>query len=75
MNGKWDNRETFESAPTETKFGMIHDGLREIASRFEEGNKRIKTLEDRRLFDKVYSFLGGILGGFIAVIAKAAFWK
>jgi len=75
MNGKWDNRETFKNAPTETKFDMIHDGLREISTRFEDGNRRIKTLESRRAFDRVSSFLGGIVGGISTMIGKAIIGK
>ena len=36
---------------------------------------KLSKLENRQFYDKVSSFIGGIIGGIVAVIGKWAFWK
>jgi hypothetical protein len=75
MNGNWLSKDTFQRADTETKFNLIHDGILAIHTKFQEGNQRITTLENKDLYNKGCSFIGGVIGGFLAFIGQKIFWK
>ena len=68
------SKETFNSAEADVKLNILFDFLTEIHSQqkkqFEAGDKRLQALEKQKL--KFYSIagIGGIIGGFIAVMTK-----
>ena len=47
-------------------FGTIVSYTDRIDARFEAGNQRFKKLENRKLIDKVYATIGGVIGGILA---------
>lgn len=61
------DKEWEKSAP-EQRDWMIFNTLKSI-------DARLSKLENRQFYDKVSSFIGGIIGGIVAVIGKWAFWK
>ena len=72
--------EEFEELPIGTKldvlFKTITSHMGEIDRRFEAGNQRFKRLENRKLIDRLYSGIGGIIGGVIAALGlKWGVWK
>ena len=77
MNGKVPhNRDTFVNAETERDFRkMLYDILAWDAQctqeRRDECNSRITKLEKRKWLNSAASFIGGIVGGVIAVISRA----
>ena len=81
MNGDWSNRETFKDAPNETKFDMIHDGLKAIHGALSDGKKRMEdhddrigTLENSATTNKVIAGVIGVFAAIGVVMAKAKFW-
>ena len=72
-----ENFEKIES--TEVKLNILFKTIvsytEKIDNRFEAGNIRFKKLENRKLVDKGFSFIGGIIGGIIAIFTKGIFWK
>ena len=71
--------ENFEKIDsTEVKLNILFKTIisytQRIDARFEAGNTRFKKLENRKIVDRGYSFIGGIIGGMVAIFAKI-FWK
>ena len=57
-------------------FKTIISHIGEIDRRFEAGNHRFKKLENRKLIDRFYAGVGGIVGGTIAALGlKWGIWK
>jgi len=79
-------RDTFDTLDTDGKLGVLFDGLAGIKNR-QDGDhencvqqvnicrKKFKTLEDRRILNTAAAGGGGIIGGFLAMAAKAFFWR
>jgi len=62
-------RKTWDAAENEeTKLNILFDLLCET-------NNRVKALEKRKRVDSLYSFVGGILGGVGAIVAKMSIWR
>jgi len=53
------DRETWKNIDDEERFRMVYNTLRSI-------DDRLKKLERRPVFDRVASFVGGIVGGILA---------
>ena len=88
MNGV--TKETFRAYPVENKLDTIFDYIEAIHGtldcrkdkcdeRRETCDERIEKIEKAQTKWKLYStttaFLGGIIGGAGAILAKGAFWK
>lgn len=62
--------EEFKKLPTEAKldtlFKTIISHIEEIEKRFDAGRARFEKLEGRKVTDKVYAAMGGIVGGVLA---------
>lgn len=58
----------WEKADAEQRDWMIFNTLQQM-------DKRLKKLEDRLWYDKACAVIGGIIGGFGAIVAKWMFWK
>lgn len=71
-------KETYEKASTDTKLNMLFDYVTAIHGRLSIGcparleacDGRFKAIEKRKWVSAGASFSGGVLGGFIAIIAK-----
>ena len=79
-NGLIEIEEFEQIKDTEVKLNILFKTMvchiKEIDRRFEAGNQRFKRLENRKLIDKVYSGIGGIIGGVIAALGlKWGVWK
>ena len=59
---------------TETK-GMIKKSEERPCKYHEEMLTTVKALEKRKVIATTESLIGGIIGGIIAVIGKAIFWR
>lgn len=55
------NKERWKEFSEEEKSWITYDTIQDI-------NKRVKKLENRRLFESAKSFAGGIIGGAAAII-------
>lgn len=62
------NDKDWEKAEPEQRDWMVFNTLKSI-------DARLSKLENRQIYDKVSSFIGGIFGGIVAVIGKWFFWK
>ncbi len=60
MNGI--EKDTFEKYPVESKLDTLFDYIKDI-------QERLQRIENRRWFHPVTSFLGGMVGGFGAVLS------
>lgn len=84
------SRESFESADEHTRQLLIFDLLTEQREILKDHivaqkdvckihcdgcDERFKRIEKRKYVDAGLAAGGGMVGGFIAVIAKAVFWK
>lgn len=58
----------FETQLEMTK--ILKDNIKKIDERFEAGNNKFHKLEKSRLKDKGFAGLTGIIGGFLASLAK-----
>ena len=78
-NGTIDIEEFEKIQDTEIKlnilFKTIVSDIKRMDARFEAGNTRFKKLENRKLVDRGYSFIGGIIGGAVAILTKGFFWR
>lgn len=73
------SRETFDSGDTDTKLGIIFDTTSALHTKFDaqckKCDERMNKLENNKKKNTIYASLSGLVGGFAAVMAKAAFWK
>lgn len=71
------SKETFDSLGTDGKLSILFDYLTEIHSQqkdqFEKGSKRFEVLEKQKLKSYSIAGIGGMVGGFIAVMTKKFF--
>ena len=69
----------FEQLPTGaqrvTLFKAMVDLDRKFSDQVPVCNRKIKELEKQKKWNMVASGGGGMLGGFLAVLGKALFWK
>jgi len=56
-------REDWDKLPPDQKLWLIYSAVCNL-------NSRVRCLENRRYFDRVASFLGGVLGGIVAVLSS-----
>ena len=56
-------------------FKALVINVEKMDARFEAGTTRFKKLENRKLVDRGYSFIGGIIGGAVAILTKGFFWR
>ena len=69
-NGMIEIEEFEKVADNDVKLNILFKTLvchiDKIDKRFEVGNEKFKKLESRRLTDKIWSGVGGVIGGFLA---------
>lgn len=84
MNGI--TRDTFDTLDHDGKLGVLFDGITGIKGmhnndhesceqQVKDCKKRFKALEDRKILNTAAAGGGGIFGGFLAMAAKAFFWR
>jgi hypothetical protein len=62
-NGIQISKETFETFDVEGKLNTLFDLILGI-------DRRLERLEKRSLFNKSLAFVGGLVGGFVAIFGK-----
>ena len=69
----------FEQLPTETQrvvlFKAVVDLGRQIDEQVPDCKKRFRELERQKKWNMAAASGGGIIGGFLAMLGKALFWK
>lgn len=75
-------RDTFRELDTDDKLAVLYDSLASLHNlvyslvaekcpkQQEECEKRISAIEKQSLGNKFWSFGGGVVGGFIAIVSK-----
>lgn len=69
MNGI--TRQTFEESTIDTKLNILFDCSCSLNDKF---NENAKSLEKYRVKLFIFASGGGIIGGFLAIVSKWAFW-
>jgi DNA-binding Lrp family transcriptional regulator len=71
-------KETFKGYDTDSKLNTLFDYQNNILERLEihpkDCSERFKKLEKAKVKNAVLSAGGGVLGGFLAIIAKFKIW-
>jgi len=63
-------KESYEKMPVQNKLDVLYDGQVELKA---ESGEIKKMLIGQRLKIAAYSSMGGVVGGFLAVLAKGFF--
>jgi hypothetical protein len=71
-NGMKIDEDQFRKLPVEEQRVVMY---RALMKQFEHCDGRFKKIEGRKLVSAGASAGGGIIGGFLAMILKLAFWK
>jgi len=67
-NGVVITKDTFDGMDIDSKLNVLFDLS-------QDTHKQICALNARKRWDKALSIIGGVFGGFIAVVAKWSFWR
>ena len=59
-----------EIKDTNIKLDILFETIMDMKEEMKNDHERIKKLEHKKVWDKATSFIGGLIGGAIAVLAK-----
>ena len=65
-------KDTFKALSTDSKLNVTFDILQEQCSDIKEIKK---SLTNKKFRQKIEGFMGGIIGGILAVLSNKIFWR